>query len=255
MSKIFLSLALIILPCLAVSVPTITPPVSPSLQKSMTTAAMTTYTNYTFNFAYTSPSGWSFPTPSVYSDGVLITASNPNYPATITITVFSRQTSIDAADFAKAQCFQMVSYAYNASTLAPILPSVIDTFYSNTAFGQAWVKVKYGINESYLGAVYNRYTSNYVIMVYYWTTVSDHDLNDNIYFNNVLNAQFIKLGPSITLSKSVTAAPIQNKVDLALYDLIGRKMAIGSPEARQTPNFYIQQYKDHGATAKVLPKR
>ena len=50
-------------------------PVQRDLQKNAA-SGLTTYTNNAYNFTHNAPSGWTFSTPIVYSDGLSFTVSN-----------------------------------------------------------------------------------------------------------------------------------------------------------------------------------
>ena len=246
---------------------------------------LTTYTNSTFNFQYIAPSGWSFNTPSVYSDGVLITATNPSYSAFVGVDVYNRGFSTDAIDFARSKCFYMTGLAWKSSvpvgstsSTAPLVYTLVDTFYTSSNFGQAWTQVKYYTNWTSVAVEYAYYTSNFVIEVWYFTTSADIAVNSNNYFQNVLGATFINLN-TVMAKKSAAmnnsdaplfkinsntadiSSSIQGSINLTMYDLLGRKVAClykGSsdgaiPLGSNASNAYILQLKANreGYTARA----
>lgn len=224
--------------------------------------ALYTYTNAAFNFSYTAPSGWSFSAPLVGPTGLLLLSTSNSYTPSMIISAYSATNSTGAENMAGSICFGTTDICMDGTpTYCPWVYSTVDTFYNDLGFGQRWIKLKYTDNHTSIGVTYANHTGQYVMQMTYFTTVTDYNINKDVYFQHFLNMDFVQLYPSAAAKgvdgRSVATPGValrdgrltvlgeaRRALNVELYDLLGKRAATLQaartvPTGVQAPGTYI----------------
>lgn len=242
------------------------------LKSTIASATLTSYTNSTFNVTYTAPTGWSFNTPTVSGNMVSWSATDPSYVATMYFEVAIYSDSLESAMDAQAGCFAMVSSCYKAASMPfPEIAGLSDSFFTSVNYGAQAIYVEYRTSYADVGVCFANHCGQYVTYYYFFTTVTDFNANNSVYFQNYLNLHFITYWPSAVIpqipktsingiikpyatSNGIILPGVQGKdVNMNICDLLGRKIAglslSNSGEQTFLPKAgaaYILQLKEQG---------
>lgn len=193
----------------------------------------TVYSNSSFDFHYTAPSGWSFTTSQIFTGttGALIEyTAVPGYPSLGGLTVggYSRTTATEADYLNYDANFSDFKIAYEDSKInSPTIYNIQDTTVGGVHYVASLIK---NIDDADILVTYTASSSVYMLFFQYVTTIADYNVNYNVYFQHWLNLGF---GTTVSTKASVTFKP--QKFEFLPVNVLGEKITpkgVGIPAIR-----------------------
>jgi hypothetical protein len=210
---------------------------STSLSKSIVQSASETFTDTLTNMSYTIPSGWKYTDLSaiVGSQDKALLVTNSNFPASVLIFSYRRNTFAEADYLGPNECFGQCVWS---STNTTQIFGYTDTIISNIHF--AYIDYQYGTSLNTVKVIFTSSYKNFTHVCVYSTTVNDYNTNSDIYWKHWEN--FIYLNYSAqSLSKKnnspskniiirympdalFISAQTEKTIKLELYNLLGKRL-------------------------------
>jgi len=212
---------------------------NPALAKS-TKSMASVYIDTVTNLRYTVPDGWNYIDLSAIAgtEDKALMVTNSTYSASILIFSYRCNTTDEARYLGPNECFGQCDYSQYLDP--PQIFGYLDTTISNIRW--AYISYQDGFELTRVSIVFTASFDRYTHVCVYGTTVSDYNINSDVYFEHWENCDFISLTPSSNqlLSKRsqvgstkvyksrnaihINSPDITGEIKVALYDLLGKRI-------------------------------